>query len=263
MSKSTGNVINPQDVVEKYGSDALRYWASSSKLGEDVEYQEKDVVTGKKFVTKILNASNFIFMNLKKYKPKKTELIETDRIFLVMLNETISKCTKAFENYEYSRAKSEADSFFWKMFCDNYLEIVKYRVYNGNKKEKESASYTLYNSLFAILKLMAPFTPFVTEDIYQEYFKANEKTKSIHLCNWPEEFKIKEKKDDEEKFNLFLNVISDTRKEKAKEGKSVKAEIILSIDKKTIDMLSDFSEDLKSVLNAKKIREGKFKVEFI
>ena len=82
MSKSKGNIIAPSEIVEKYGADAIRYWAASSKLGEDFDYNEKDVVTGKKFVTKLLNASNFVFMNLKDYKPKATDLLETDQNIL-------------------------------------------------------------------------------------------------------------------------------------------------------------------------------------
>ncbi|HTY43768.1 MAG TPA: valine--tRNA ligase [Patescibacteria group bacterium] len=260
MSKSAGNVINPQEVMEKYGSDAIRYWAASSKLGEDFDYQEKDVITGKKFVTKILNASNFIFMNLKNYKPKKTQLTETDKMFLLKINELIQKCTKAFEQYEYSKAKTEADSFFWKIFCDNYLEIVKYRVYNGTREEKESAFYTLYHSLLTILKLMAPFTPFVTENIYQEFYQRNEKYKSIHISEWPKaEFKIAK----EESWEKLLEIISLARQEKSKAKKSANAECILILPEKEQKMLSKYMADLKHVINATEIKEGKFKVEFL
>jgi valyl-tRNA synthetase len=152
------------------------------KTGEDFDYQEKDVITGKRFITKLLIYKFLFFMNLKDYIPGKIKLIETDRMFLVMLNELVVKCTNAFEAYEYSRAKSEADNFFWN-FCDNYLEIVKDRVYNGTDEEKESAFYVLYTSLFTILKLMAPFIPFVTEEIYQKYFRNKEGIKTYIFLN--------------------------------------------------------------------------------
>ncbi len=262
MSKSKGNVIQPKEIVEKYGADALRYWAASSKLGEDTDYEEKDVVTGKKFITKIFNASNFVFMNLKKFKkPKK--LSEVDRLFLREFNKVIKNSTNSFEEYEYAKSKNETDYFFWKVFADNYLEIVKNRVYNGTKEEKDSAFYTLYNLLFGILKMMAPFTPFITEEIYQNHYKKTEKTKSIHLCSWPEEFKIENKKQDDEEFSNLLNVITEVRKKKSENQKSMKAEIILTIDKKTKDILKDILGDLKSVVNAKEIKEGKFNVEFL
>lgn len=264
MSKSKGNVINPQEIMEKYGSDAMRYWASSSKLGEDFDYQEKDVVTGKKFVMKLLNASNFIFMNLKNYKPKKTKLADIDRIFLGKVNECVQKCTKTFEEYEYSKAKSEADNFFWRAFCDNYLEIIKYRVYNGTKEEKESAFYTLYNSLLSILKLMAPFTPFVTEDIYQNYYKGNEKIKSIHLCEWPEAHASDmNSKQDNAVWDKLLEVISLARQEKSKAKKSANSECILSLPEKEQKILADYMNDLKHVINAVEIKVGKFNVEFL
>jgi len=120
MSKSKGNVVNPQDVMEKYGADALRFWAAGSKLGEDLNYQEKDLIAGKRFVTKLWNASRFVFMNLKDYdgkKPKKLERV--DELFLVKLKLLIQRTTKAFETYEYSKARAEIDKFFWHDFCDN------------------------------------------------------------------------------------------------------------------------------------------------
>jgi len=263
MAKSKGNTINPQEIMKKYGADAMRCWAASSKLGEDLEYQEKDVVTGKRFVTKLLNATNFIFMNLKDYKPRKTKLMDVDRIFLVMLNELVDKCTDAFEKYEYSRAKSEADSFFWNSFCNNYLEIVKHRVYNGTKEEKESAFYTLYISLLTILKLMAPFTPFITEEIYQKYFRGNEKIKSIHISEWPEKMKIEKKKEDAEIYNLLLDTISKVRQEKSFAKKSMNSKIILTITKEDKSKIKELINDLKAVTNAEDIKEGKFKVEFL
>ena len=262
MSKSKGIVISPREVLNNYGADALRYWASGSKLGEDLDYQEKDLVTGKKFVTKILNAANFIFMNLE--LPKKApKLHETDRLLLAQLNKTIEACTSAFEQYNYSQAKKEADQFFWKTFADNYLEIVKYRVYQGNTEEKASASYTLYQTFLAILKLMAPITPYITEEIYQTHFKKNEKQKSIHLESWPLAFKIKESKDDEKIWNKLLEIVSYVRFEKSKAQKSMKAEIILTIPKEDQKLISNVVADLKAVCSAKEIKSGNLAVEFL
>jgi valyl-tRNA synthetase len=262
MSKSKGNTIQPQEIVEKYGADAIRYWAASSKLGEDFDYNEKDVVTGKKFVTKLLNASNFVFMNLKDYKPKVTELLETDRIFLNKLNELIENSTKNFDNYEYNRVKSDLDNFFWKVFCDNYLEIVKGRIYNGNEKEKTSACFTLYHILLALLKMFSPITPFITEEIYQEHFKKNEKIKSIHVSLWPEKFKIKTMKEDSTKINLMLEIISEIRQEKTKANKPMNAPIKLTIEARRSKIIKDMLNDLKNVTNSSDIKEGEFKVEF-
>jgi valyl-tRNA synthetase len=262
MSKSKGNVIRPQEILAKYGADAIRYWASSSKLGEDVDYQEKDVVTGKKFVTKILNATNFVFMNLQ-YRKQQPELEEVDKLFLNELNKVIELAGNSFDEYNYSRAKLEADGFFWKAFADNYLEIVKNRVYQGNEKEKASAYYTLYQALLTILKLMAPFTPFIAEEVYQTHFRKNEDKKSIHLESWPEEIKVKVKKDADKIWARVLEVIAFVRQKKSEEKKSMKAEIILYLSKEDKKLLADCLKDLSSVCNAKEIKEGELKVDFV
>jgi valyl-tRNA synthetase len=262
MSKSKGNVIRPQEVMDKYGADAIRYWAASSKLGEDFDYQEKDVLTGKKFITKILNAANFVFMNLQ-YQAKQPKLLETDRLFLIQLNKLIKESTEAFEDYNYSRAKLATDKFFWITFADNYLEIVKNRVYNGTKEEKASAFYTLYQAFLVILKLMAPITPFITEEIYHQNFKKHEKSKSIHNELWPAEIKVKSVKNDDKIWEKFIETITFVRQQKSKAQKSMKAEIVLTIPKADQDILSNLLDDIKSVTSAKEIREGTLSVAFI
>ena len=187
MSKSKGNAVEPKKIIEQYGADALRFWAAGSKLGEDLDYQEQDLVAGKRFINKLINSSRFVFMNLKDFSGKKPKTLEKiDELFLKELNRVIATTTYRFEEYEYSRAKFNTEEFFWRDFCDNYLEIVKWRVYNGTKEQKESAFYTLYTSLLTILKLISPITPFVTEFIYQENFRNLEKEKSLHTSKWPE-----------------------------------------------------------------------------
>jgi len=262
MSKSKGNIIRPQDVIEKYGADAIRYWAAASKLGEDMDYQEKDVLTGKKFATKILNATNFIFTNLK-YQKTMPKLCETDRIFLVRLNNLIKTATESFDDYNYSGAKLETDSFFWRTLCDNYLEIVKNRVYNGSEAEKESAYYALYHSLLAVLKLMAPITPYITEEIYQAHFRKHENQKSIHVESWPTEIKLKEKKNDQEVWDKMIEIITKVRQSKSEAKKSMKAEVILTIRDSDANLLGDTILDLKSVCNAKEIKPGNFDIKIL
>lgn len=267
MSKSKGNVITPQKVIDNYGADAMRYWTASSKLGEDFDYHEKDVMTGKRFITKIINASKFIFDNLKGYKPKsasKVELTETDRLFMNKLNQLIDNTTRNFDNYEYNKVKLELDNFFWHFLCDNYLEIVKKRIYNSSEgsKERESASFVLYHSLLSVIKIIAPIMPFITEELYQTYFRDNEKDKSIHISSWPEKFNIKSRKNDEKVFDLILEVISKVRQEKTKAKKSMNSEIILTIEPENIKTLKPMLQDIKGVTNASEIKEGKFNVEF-
>lgn len=224
MSKSKGNVVDPRVVLEKFGADCLRFWAASSKLGEDLPYQEKDLVTGKKFIVKMWNASKFTFMHLKDYKmemPEKIELI--DRWILSKLSNLINKCTESFDRYEYSKVKQEAEKFFFQTFCDNYLEICKDRVYNPDRRGEEgkvSAQYTLYNTLLSVLKLKAPIMPYITEELFSLYFKEFEKDKSIHLSGWPSiELHNKEA---EEAGDFLIYVLEDVRKFKAEQNMSLK-----------------------------------------
>ncbi len=262
MSKSKGNVIQPQQVLEEYGADAMRFWAAGSKLGEDLSYQEQDLVAGKKFLTKLWNATNFVFMNLEDFDSnllkKGIKLEKIDELFLIKLNKLVESSTNSFEIYEYSKARSDVERFFWNMFCDNYLEIVKKRIYN-NKKGKKSAQYVLYKSLLTILKLIAPIMPFITEEIYQNYFRKSEKEKSIHISQWPE---YDNKSKDVGELDLFLEILAKVRQEKSNNKKSMNTEIVLSLDKKSIDKLGEMILDLKDVTNAIEVKEGQFKVEF-
>ena len=268
MSKSKGNVINPREVMDEYGADVLRFWAAGSKLGEDMDYNEKDIITGGRFVTKLLNASRFVFMNLdgwKNAKPEKFCLL--DELFLAKLNSLIERVTDNFKEYDYSHAKAAVERFFWHDFCDNYLEIVKKRIYQGDETGKLSAQYTLYNSLLTIIKLIAPIMPFITEEIYQKWFKKYENEKSIHISKWPEVIEGLEKYPDsserESKLELLYEVVSKIRHEKTKSQKSMKAEIVLTLEKNVLEKLEGMLDDLAGVANAKEIREGDFSVEFV
>ncbi len=262
MSKSKGNVISPQLLIEQYGSDALRYWAASSKLGEDLDYNESDLIAGKKFITKILNASNFVFMNLQ-YQKKMPKLIETDRIFLSQLNSLISSCTQAFDEYNYSKAFSETQRFFWQVFADYYLEIIKNRVYNGNEEERASAFYTLYHSLLTILKLSSPVTPFITEEIYQNHFKKYESISSVHICEWPKPIPIPKHKHDEKLWNKITEIISKVRQAKSAAKQPMNAPITLSLTSSEQEFLSKVLNDLRAVTTAKILETKKLSIKFL
>ncbi len=258
MSKSKGNVVDPMNVLDRYGADALRYWAASKKFGEDVNYSEKELSNGKKTVVKLWNAARFALMHLEDYEPiNNVELSDIDKWVLSELNTTIKNATKYLKEYDFSKAKAEIERFFWNVFCDNYLEIVKDRLYNSEdytQKELESAKYTLYNAVLVTLKLFAPFLVHITEEIYQSFFRGFEGHKSIHLAEWPS-FR-KEWQDDSllEAGKALLSVISKVRRYKALNKLSMKAEltsIAISLPK-AID-LSMFERELKSTLHVKEI----------
>jgi len=265
MSKSKNNVVEPQEIIDKYCADSLRFWAASVKLGENVWYSEKEFIAAKKLIIKMWNAFKFALLHLKTYEPKKikfAELEEFDKFIFSKTNELVKTCTDSFEDYNYSKSKLECEKYFWHLFCDNFLEIIKNRLYNGTTKEKESAKYVLYDSLLKIIKLFAPVIPHVTEAIYQEYFRGREKEKSIHLSEWPIFFKL-DNKELNKKGEKFLEILEKVRKAKANKNKSVKSDIALTIEEKDYKLLKYMIKDLSAVCHAKKIKKGKFNVKFL
>ncbi len=259
MHKSKGNAVWADELIDKYNVDAFRYWVATASLGSDLPFNEQELVAGKKFITKLWNASQFVAMNLKNFDYKKPKLEAIDSWMLNKTKEMVEKSIEEYKNYDISGAKKTIENFFWHDFCDNYLEIIKKRIYE-NKKGKVSAQYVLYECLLSVLKMIAPIMPFIAEEIYQEHFKKQEKDKSIHLTRFPE-IKTERKSD---AGDLFIEILGKIRQEKSNNKKSMKAEIMLSLDKKTIKELDELLEDLKDVANAKSINEGKeFKVEFV
>ena len=256
MSKSKGNVIEPQEVIQKYGADCLRFWAAGSKLGDDLPFQEKDLVTGQKFITKLWNASKFAFMHLQDYDCEKPKLEIADKWILLKLSMIIKESTESFKKYEYARTKSDVENFFWHTFCDNYLEVVKDRLYNPDKRGKEerkSAQYGLYHSLAAILKMMAPVMPFVTEEIYHLYYAKKENTKSIHISKWPD-LNIVDKKA-EKIGDVIINAVQDVRRAKAEKNISLKSPVkkLLIKAKITENDFKIIKDDIIGATNAENI----------
>ncbi len=260
MSKSKGNVIEPQEVIKKYSADALRFWAAGSKLGEDLPYQEKDLATGKKMVTKLWNASKLAITNLEDYKGQKPKhLLPIDAWILSKLNNLIKSSTESFEKYEYSKTKQEVEKFFFSTLCDNYLEIIKERLYNPDihgVDAKVSAQYTLHTSFFSVLKLMAPIMPFITEEIYHLHFIKTEGLKSIHHSEWPK-FNAELINEEAEKIgDMAVDIISIVRKFKSTNKISLKEEIstlILAVNEEDEKLLKKAIADIKGVTRAKEI----------
>ncbi len=266
MSKSLGNAVAPQDILEKYGADALRFWAAGRSLGQDINYSEEEIQAGQKFLTKLWNVNRFVMLNANGRECKKrmnaNKIYQVDRWILAELQELIKKTTKAFENYEYSAVKIEIEKFFWIKLADNYIEIVKNRLYNKSKDGKlgrESAQFTLYNVLFTLIRLLSPVTPFITEEIYQAFFKTGLCAKSVHLCNWPEVDKKLKSGRLIEVGKVLIEIISVIRRYKAVRGLSLKAELgelIIDCSAKDKRELSKMVSDIKAVGN---IRDIKFR----
>lgn len=195
FSKSKGNAkFDPEQVIATRWADAVRYRASGGQLGKDILFDENEFKIGQKLITKLRNAANFVFMNLEDFdrttKIEENNLYQIDLRILNQINKTSKAMTEYLNNYEYGLAKIEFEKFFRHDFCDNYLEIVKDKIYKPEKyangdKQKISAQFALYHTLLAIIKLIAPYLPFVTEELYQTYYKENIQTDSLHVLKYP------------------------------------------------------------------------------
>ncbi len=259
MSKSRGNVVEPLLMVTKYSADCLRYWAASSKLGEDLPFQEKEFVAGKKFATKLWNASRFVLGHLQRERHSEVVPTTVDRWLLSRLQELITVNTASFDAFDYSHVKADTENFFWHVFCDHYLEVVKDRLYNTtaySKDERDSALMTLHVALLSLLKMLAPIVPHITEEVYQLHFAALEGKKSIHVARWPVPRKEWMDEDAERTGDLLAEVVSAVRKHKSERSLSLGAPIDgLSVlcSEEDRRRLESVQKDLLAVTKAKRL----------
>ena len=234
MSKSLGNGIDPLEVIQEYGADPMRFTlALLAAQGRDIKLDIKNIDTSKKFANKIWNATRFIIMNLEDYKEIPLENLNlSDKWILSRLQKTIKNVTNAIEQYEFNLAAREIYNFFWDEFCDWYIEVSKPRL---KTEEKHLVQNVLVTVLDSSLKLLHPFMPFITEELWQKLPTSGE---SITVSEWP---KVNDELIDnssEERFSLLMNIIKGIR--------NVKAEInIPQSQKVNISSNHDFTEEEK------------------
>ena len=263
MSKSLGNVVAPEDLMLDYAADALRQWAAGSgALAKDRPFRYADAKRGQAFLNKMWNAYKFIDRNLQDYNTRTTlddvNLRTIDKAVLSKLNRLIKSTREWYDKFDFFKVISEMQHFFWSEFCDFYLEEVKYRLYGDVSPEsKLAAQYTLYTTLIASLKILAPIMPFITEEIYRQYHNS-----SIHLSNYPEYTANLIDEDSEKAWGLANTIISEVRKFKAQNQMSLKVRlpaITVWLPPEKMAYIDSVIEDIKETakVDSVVVNEGK------
>ncbi len=249
MSKSKGNVVDPDAVLEKYPVDAARYWAAGSAIGDDLPYQEKGLRAGEKLIRKLWNASKLVdSMTPDEPVARPDELRAIDAWLLAALDEEIETITSRLETREFSKARDRLRSFFWGTFCDDYLEMVKGR-------EDDSAAYTLQTAHNRFVRLFAPILAHVTEELYADMYATDDE--SVHLQPWPQPLGISA---DRAAGAMAIDVVGALRKYKSANQLSLNSEL------QTVEVYGDveaFEDDITSVMHINEliIHEGEAPIE--
>jgi valyl-tRNA synthetase len=235
MSKSKGNVVTPMSLLEQYGSDAVRYWAASARPGTDTAFDEGQMRIGRKLAIKILNVSRFVLAASSEPETggaaasaAQPELVDgaaapeaLDGSVLASLARLIDEVTTAFEGYDYARALERTESFFWS-FCDDYVELVKSRAYGTlGESRARSARLALRQTLSVLLRLFAPFLPYVTEEVWSWWHDGG----SIHRVPWPAVGELGAVEGLPEVWAAASELLGEVRKAKTEAGVSLKAQV--------------------------------------
>ena len=255
ISKSKGNSkVEPFDLIKTYGADVIRYWAGTGRLGTDIVYSDETLQRGKKLINKIWNVSKFIEMHLEDYEDKEFDNFEIiDKWILSKYKEMETQYIKYLDEYEVGLALNTIEKFFWN-FCDNYIEIVKHRLYRPEEFGEEarySGQKTIYTLLYKLLQDFSIYFPFITEEIYQELYHD---ARSIHLTTIKEldyEFDIEASQIDK-----LVEIISLVRGEKTNNNVSLKTpvkNITISLDNNLKETLEKAMKDFKATLTIENI----------
>ncbi|MFN5558947.1 MAG: valine--tRNA ligase [Rhodoluna sp.] len=247
MSKSKGNVVTPNDLLVEHSSDAVRYWACSARLGTDAAFDTGQMKIGRRLAIKILNAAKFV-LSFELPADSAEVNIPVDQSLLLNLAEVVTEATKAFENYDHTKALELTEKFFWN-FTDNYLELVKERAYGQggfSSAEQASAIIALRKALLSLLRLFAPFLPFATDEVWSWWQEG-----SIHRTSWPKASELTEGLDSAflELLPLAEQALFGIRKAKSDAKASMKADVLsatLVIPPAALAQMELLSADLRA-----------------
>ncbi|RPI20897.1 MAG: valine--tRNA ligase, partial [Chloroflexota bacterium] len=264
ISKSRGGgPMPPLEMIERYSADAVRYWAASTGPGKDSVISEEKIQMGSKLVTKLWNVARFSERFIETYHPPEAlpALSPADRWILSRAQRLIRRVTGLFQQYDYAAAKSEIESFFWTELADNYLEMCKQRLYEGAPAEIDAARYSLYQVLLAVVKMLAPFLPYVTEEIYLGLFASSDSQPServsIHSSSWPAPDERLEDDQAEKMGEILLAVATAVRRYKSEHnlalGTGLNRLQLATVDPAHAHALRESTADLMSITRASRI----------
>jgi valyl-tRNA synthetase len=256
MSKSKGNVVTPLALLEEHGSDGVRYWAASGRLGTDTAFDPKQMRVGRRLAIKLLNASKFA---LGSPEPQGEVTAVVDRAVLRALMALVDEATRDMENYEYARVLQRIEDFFWR-FCDDYLELVKGRRYGEQGVEAAgSANAALGAALSVLLRLFAPFLPFVTEEVWSWWQDG-----SVHTAPWPLSRDVEEmltgdshenRRTDQRAYEWATQVLFEVRRQRSEAKQALKVPITnvtIRADASALGLMPYVEADLKSALRVQR-----------
>ncbi|WP_027338888.1 valine--tRNA ligase [Halonatronum saccharophilum] len=272
MSKSLGNGIDPLEVIEEFGTDTLRFTLITGNTpGNDIRYRPEKVEASRNFANKLWNASRFVLMNLEDFNLNQVDYSSldytlADRWIISRLNKKINQVNSLLEDYQFGQVSQEIYDFVWREFCDWYIELVKPRLYQkDNKVVRETAQYVTWFVLDNILRLLHPFMPFITEEIWQHL--SAEEGESLMVSYWPEADSLSVNDKEEGKMEVIMNVIRSIRnirnEMKVNPGREISA-VITSTSKSKLDIVKegeDYIRDLAKVTDLDIVEEVKARPE--
>ncbi|MFC7321046.1 valine--tRNA ligase [Halobacillus campisalis] len=245
MSKSLGNGVDPMDVIEKYGADSLRYFLSTgSSPGQDLRFQWEKVESTWNFANKIWNASRFALMNMGDLKYEDIDLSGeksvADEWILTRLNQTIEQVTKNIDRYEFGEAGRHLYNFIWDEFCDWYIEMAKLPLYGEDEKRIHTTRSILAYTLDQIMRMLHPFMPFITEEIWQHL---PHKGESITQAAWPQVVKEFHSEQAVSEMNRLVSIIRSVRNIRAEVDTPMSKEIQLLIQAKDEEVIKELEKN--------------------